>query len=898
MYALKETRHQAASSSDTPLFVTNESCTRESAGGKGANLARLQSLGYRVPNWFSLTPAAFWSALSDEQTEAIRTAQTFHKVRDVLEDLTIGSALSATIGSLIRQRLGMFKLLAVRSSALDEDGETSSFAGQLDSFLNVIPDDAIDAVKKVWLSAFSERNFEYRRLRELCLTPTPPAVIIQAMVEPKFAGVAFSCEPLSGKRTVAVVTATVGLADGLVSGQVNGQTFLVGENGAVVNNATQQVFTSTKMPEQLAARVAHTARRLRKQMGSEQDIEWALSKGRLYLLQSRPISALPAEQAESQTLWDNSNIGESYHGVTTPLTFSFAQTAYENVYRQFCKMMGVPPKRVSEHADLFPSMIGYANGRIYYNLMNWYRLLSILPGFKSNRNFMEQMMGVKESMPAEVVTEIADRNECSSSLDRAQFIYSTSRTALNLLTLRSTLERFNERFEKALSEVPTDLSVLSLRELTNTYTKLETSLLTKWDAPLLNDFFAMIFYGVLKKLCTQWCGDVDGTLQNSLVCDLSGVISTAPARMLEELAELVRQDEALHAHLRAEPHYSGTITLKGSRVPFSSPNSTKFDALFNQFLYKFGDRCANELKLESPTLNDEPEKTLSHILALASGDAGELSTKNPLRIGQTKSYKELIADVGKTLRHKPLKLRTLIYVINNARELIRQRENLRFQRTRLFGTARRIFKQIGVKLSAERLIDSPDDVYFLEVRELLAICNGTSVTGDVRKLVELRRDEYKSNQLKNPLPSRFRTSGSALNNATLNSICESAQPQTRGDSLSISSMTVKGLGCSPGIVRGRIRVLSNPNPEEPLAANDIVVAERTDPGWIAVFARASGLLVQYGSLLSHSAIVSRELGVPAIVSIDGVTTWLKDGDYVEMNGSTGVVRKISTISSP
>ena len=161
--------------------------------------------------------------------------------------------------------------------------------------------------------------------------------------------------------------------------------------------------------------VATLARDASRHFGRPQDIEWAIdgsgttsrqrqSAGTLYLLQSRPITTLAhaADPDADLAIWDNSNIVESYSGVTTPLTFSFASEIYQGVYRQFCRLMGVPDRVVAEEDDTFRNMLGLIRGRLYYNLLNWYRVLALLPGFTVNRKFMEQMMGVRESLPESV----------------------------------------------------------------------------------------------------------------------------------------------------------------------------------------------------------------------------------------------------------------------------------------------------------------------------------------------------------------------------------------------------------------------------------------------------------------------------------------------------------------
>ncbi|NJO75309.1 MAG: hypothetical protein HC833_17005 [Leptolyngbyaceae cyanobacterium RM1_406_9] len=221
------------------------------------------------------------------------------------------------------------------------------------------------------------------------------------------------------------------------------------------------------------------------------------------------------------------------------------------------------------------------------------------------------------------------------------------------------------------------------------------------------------------------------------------------------------------------------------------------------------------------------------------------------------------------------------WVLKNARERVRDRENLRFERTRLFGRVRQIFVELGKRFYGQDWLNSPRDIFYLELNEILGLIDGTSTCTNLKGLVALRQAEFERyRQL--PAPSdRFETHGIVYQNPFQP---KTAAKPTSGDSL-------QGMGCCPGIVRAPVQVITDPRRAN-LRRGCILVAERTDPGWIMLFPAAAGLLVERGSLLSHSAIVAREMGIPAIVSIPNVTQWLKDGDWVEMDGSTGIIRRI------
>ena len=222
--------------------------------------------------------------------------------------------------------------------------------------------------------------------------------------------------------------------------------------------------------------------------------------------------------------------------------------------------------------------------------------------------------------------------------------------------------------------------------------------------------------------------------------------------------------------------------------------------------------------------------------------------------------------------------------MNNARFTVRNRENLRFERTRLFGRVREIFLRIGYILTSMNVIDEKRDIFYLEVDEVLYYIDGKSTTNNLRELIAIRKAKYIEYNEKSP-DERFYSYG-AVNIGNI-----FKRESTIRDKGKETILELKGIGASPGKVIGSVRVIKDPTNAK-LEQGEILVAEYTDPGWIMLFPAASGILVERGSLLSHSAIVSRELGIPAVVGITGLIDNLHDGDMVEFDGTTGIVRKI------
>lgn len=836
------------------LFPTDPHLPPDRLGGKARSLYALQHSAtgeFPIPEWFVVSPEAFLAGQGVALTE------------------TVKAELSAAIARLCPQG----ELVAVRSSAVEEDGVTLSFAGQLESYLFVPPDQVGDRTVQVWNSATSDRLLAYRREHGLTEPPPPPAVLVQRMVDAEVAGVAFSANPITHQRSVAVVSAVRGVGEVLVSGESDADTWTVSRDGEITSTQLQDpanpVLTPAKVRE-----IAQLARRAERHFARPQDIEWAIAQGQLYLLQSRPITTLRGQPDPDDRLviWDNSNIAESYGGITTLLTFSFARRAYEAVYREFCRMMGVSEGAIAQHGSTFRCLLGLVQGRIYYNLLNWYRVLALLPGFQVNRRFMEQMMGVKEALPTDVLATLQQATAQDKFRDSLRLVKTLLGLVKNYLTLPRQIRRFYSRLDEALSLPADSLDTLRAEELVAHYQDLERQLLTRWDAPLVNDFFAMIFYGVLRKLTAAWCGDTAGTLQNDLISGEGGMVSAEPARRIQQMAHTAAQSPALVTLLQR-----GAL----SEIRAELPAFPTFQAQYADYLAKFGDRCLEELKLESPTLQDDPLMLLRSVGSLAAVESQRSDkTEPPVASSQPSLRHRAETQVRQSLQFSPLKRLLFYWVLQNARARVRDRENLRFERTRVFGRVRRIAAELGRRFYAEDWLDDPRDVFYLELDELFGTLDGTATCHDLKGLVRVRRADFDRYRELPPPGDRLQIPTS-----------QPASPPT----LQLVN-TLQGLGCCPGLVRAPVQVITDPKTAV-LKPGRILVAERTDPGWIMLFPAAAGVLVERGSLLSHAAIVAREMGIPAIVSIPGITTALQTGDWVEMDGSTGTILRVAAVEA-
>jgi rifampicin phosphotransferase len=866
--------------------------TASELGGKGYGLARLQAEGFLVPEWFAVSPQAFEDSLNDRQRGAFK-AGDFYEIRSVIEVVVLNPGVLAELNAALRQLSDNGVHYAVRSSAAEEDSINRSFAGQLESYLGVPAHDVAEKATAVWRSGFSERILAYRcgKDRELA-SKEAPTVVVQRMIDAQSAGVAFSADPVSGRRGIVVISAVFGLGIALVGGESDADVYEIDRFGnilrVVVATKKTRIGRDTAAPGEVSPRdipseeqnarvltdaqardIAALARKICRRMGRPQDIEWAIEDGNIYVLQTRPITTmrdLPDPDAE-RSIWDNSNITESYSGITTPLTFSFALTAYEAVYRELCRILKVADRKIAAHEQILRHMLGLVRGRIYYNLLNWYRMLALLPGFTVNRRFMEQMMGVKEPLPADIAKELSTANVWERFRDAWQLGRMLGAVVWNCFALRQTTERFYSRLNRALADPVPALADMRADELAQYYHTFLGQILTRWDAPLLNDLFTMMFHGLLRQFSQRWLQGGD-ELANELVRVQGGMISLEPATRLREMARIAARDLKLVEILRrGEPAES----LRAIRL---IPDLAQ---RYDEYLSKFGERCLEELKLESATLHDDPSLLLRTIGELTQGIAA-----GRVPDSQVCSAASAEQRVNTELRRHPFRRLVFKWILRNAREGIRTRENLRFERTRVFGRVRRIFVEIGSRLHALDLLDNARDIFYLQVEEVLGFIKGTAATTNLKELIALRKREFQQMRGEPTPADRFETH---------EPVYQGNQFRASAQKLSNLGEERRGLGSCPGIVRGRVRLIKDAPSAAP-PAGSILVAERTDPGWVMLFAGAAGLVVERGSLLSHSAIVSREMGIPSVVSVLGVTEWLHEGDLVEIDGGKGIVRRL------
>lgn len=903
-------------------FKDDPSLFSQYGGGKARNLAKLSRMGAPVPPWFCVSTEVYRFFIQENNLESLvrvdpktskdQLAEIAARIEESFLNAVISKEVHQAVWDEVSKNLGGdAALLAVRSSGLDEDSAQHSFAGQFSSYLFQRGERAVfESLRRCWASGFSERALAYRIERGIPLDSIQVGVVIQQMVDGESAGVAFSRNPMRPlDRDSLVISSVYGLGEGLVSGELDADHFNVdrksleihsqivkkevafrrNEKGGLIQAPIPESLQSiSSLSGEQVKEIARMAIHLEESLRGPQDCEWVYAQGKLYWVQTRPVTSLPKDSMFDETLnsrtpilWDNSNIIESFCGVTSPLTFSHVSRAYRQVYLQFCELMGVPEEVVRKHEPTFRNMLGLIRGRVYYNLGSWYQMLFLFPGTASNKGFMETMMGVKQGLKP----EIASLFDFTKNPPRYSFFLKIRLlvlTLLRVLRVRGIIERFNsevgEIYRKAYQ---TRFQDMSLQQQLDYYFMLEREILGRWKAPIISDTRCMVYFGLLKSLTAKWIGKGDEfiSLQNDLLCGQGDLASTEPTRALMKIASEVDSGDPTFRQwfVRSSPQEAWQGLAEGGR-------SHKILERFRDFLDRYGFRCMNELKLEEHDLHDNPCFAIDSVIRY-------VKMKN-YSIEEMEKRERVIRDRAEKLALGKLSpLRRWVYwkILDRARIAVKDREDLRFMRTKTFGVTRRLFRAIGTNLHKMDLIDNPEDIFYLTTDEVVSFNEGRALSLDFRKFVTLRKAEFEEYKRTPPPPDRLITLGAAglyLRNPQI-----LAQSDLLAAELPKSDdpNTLIGTPCCPGAIEGVVRVVKDPEDAVGLEG-EILVTERTDPGWVPLFPSCSGLLIERGSLLSHSAVVARELGLPTIVGISGgLLKRLKTGQRVRMDATRGVV---------
>lgn len=787
---------------------------------------------------------------------------------------------------------------AVRSSGVDEDGATASFAGQHHTTIGARSADDVRAAIARCQESFQGKNAQaYRRARGLHQSTSTAsgsiggAVIVQRLIEPDVAGVAFSVDPDDGANVV-VIAACYGFGEGVVADRVAADTIRVAADDRVtadVEAKTMQLVlrdsdvVEVAVPAALhnvpaldddnARLLAKHVRALALRCGHAVDVEWTWRRDSGFaFVQVRPITTRATATkpaAPIRYLFDTSNIAESYPGVTSPLTFSHIKLAYTTAYEASAKLCGVPDDEIAGRHRAFATLLARIDGRVHYHLPSWFAVLALYPGYDKNRQLMLDMMG------ADGLTDGA-----SSSLIPTAPARSTWRRIAMALRMTSTFRRrhqivrdFETTMARELAPLEhTDWRSVDADDVVARWHEIRHRLLHGWQAPLLADFLAMLLHGQLRALCAK--RGVDDVTIADLFAG-ADIPSVAPAQALLALAQQIAARPTLRSTFVASTPTTALQLLL---------DDVRAGAAFALFLARFGARAMHELKLEQPTWRDDPLFVVRQLQDLVRHQPATVVVdehSDPLAGGRRRA-----ATAEMIVRQNLSQVQRLWFgrLLAAARIWTAQREAMRYARARTFAVLRSMALRLGDALVEGGHLDDRRDVFFLEHDELTGVFDGTATSWNLRGLVGLRRAEDARSAKVTPPDRRHATRGVIFGDD------EAATESVARPGAAVGG-AVRGIPVVRGRVQGPAKLVTSANDAVGVPGH-VLVCPRTDPGFVALFPGARALVVERGSPLSHCAIVARELGLPTIVNARGIVAAVEAAGahaVVDVDASAGTV---------
>uniref|UniRef100_A0AAU2UWE4 Rifampicin phosphotransferase n=1 Tax=Streptomyces sp. NBC_00003 TaxID=2903608 RepID=A0AAU2UWE4_9ACTN len=864
-------------------------------GGKGAHLGGLSRIdGIRVPGGFCVTTDAFRRILAEapsiderldqlsrltqfsevqfnevqsseahfreegDDREAVRTLSA--QIRRTIEEIAIPDDLAAEITSAL-SRFGEETAYAVRSSATAEDLPTASFAGQQDTYLNVVgPAAVLQHISRCWASLFTERAVTYRRRNGIDHRTVDMAVVVQEMVFPQAAGILFTADPVTGNRKVATVDAGFGLGEALVSGLVNPDVVKVRDGEVVAKTiaakqravhalpggGTREVAIDAQRQEQPAltdaqvVRLVQLGRRIEAHFGSPQDIEWCLADDGFQIVQSRPITTLfpiPASDDQENHVYVSVGHQQMMTDPMKPLGLSMWQlTAMVPMHEAGGRLFVDVTQRLASPASRagLLDLIGRGDPLVRDALETVLDQNGFVPSLPDTGPGGPPSAGV--SAPAEpdpaIVTELIERSEASlAALER------DIRTKTGPALFDFLLEAFEEH-KRVLTEPPNFQAIMAGMEA------------TWW----LND-----------KL-EEWLGEKNAA--DTLTLSAPDNITSEMGLALLDVADVIRPRSEVVAFLQGVEDIGYDAFL--DELAKIEGGAEARDAI-EAYLDRYGMRCVGEIDITRPRWRERPTTLVPVILDnVRNFEPG--AAERRFEQGRQKAEKKE-QDVLSRLRALPdgdQKADETKRMIDQVRTFIGYREYPKYGIVSRYFVYKRALLEEADRLVEAGVLPDREDIYYLTFQELHDVVRSNQVDG---RLIQQRKDAFRAYQALTP-PRVLTSDGEALTGAY------------RRDDVPAGALV--GLPVSAGTIEGRARVVLD-MADADLEAGDILVTPFTDPSWSPLFVSIAGLVTEVGGLMTHGAVIAREYGLPAVVGVEQATRLIRDGQRIRVHGTDGYI---------
>jgi len=892
-------------------------------GGKGANLGEMTRAGFPVPPGFCITTSGYRDFISEsgEMDELLdlldrlrpdppdEISRLGKRIRDHLLTVPMPRTIKSSIIDAWKV-VGEEQAYAVRSSATAEDLPTASFAGQQETYLNVKgADQLLQAVRKCWISLFTDRAILYRMKNGFGHRSVYLSIVVQQMVYPDVSGLMFTADPVTGHRNIISIDASFGLGEALVSGIVSADSYQVlkgrivkkqiaekkkaiypaAEGGTKIKELAPELQNKQALSDDKILDLARLGQRIEKhycpehgleqlpergierlpgwgtEQCLEQDIEWCLAGDTFYILQSRPITSLyPVPDVHDNKLH---------------IFFSFAHLQM--------MMDAMKPMGISIFQGVFPfgkdpasfpnSVIVEAGDRLFFDVTLLLYSKFLRKYFTWKITILDELMG---NALEKIVTSEAFQQEAEANKGAAKQLFRLFKPMLPLylkgvpiiinnlffLDPSGIIERATVSPEQTINRYRDSIMQVSGVERINRVRESMGNLLQDLNDSMMYVPLPFIVLPAASRLTRRWLGedlDVD-TLSKSPPGNVTGEMGL----MIGDLADTVRRyPEVEHYLERAEDgtFYQGLSKVKGGDA---------FEIELNRFMELYGMRCPGEIDISNLRWREAPTllvpSIINHMKSNAPGEHRERFSQ-----GQ-KEAQEYVQKLLERIRNTPagrLKTGFMARLLSIYRNSAGLREFPKYLIVRFFDIYRQAILAEAQSLHEREILEREEDVFYLHLDELSALLENRSGE-DVRCLIDFRKRAHEQYQKMTP-PRVVTSEGEVITGA-------------RSD-VEAPKGALIGTPVSAGVAEGYVKVVLKPE-EAKLNKGDILVAPFTDPGWTPLFYSAQALVVEIGGMMTHGSVIAREYGIPAVVGIENVTKILKDGQYVRVDGTRGFVQ--------
>lgn len=889
-------------------------------GGKGLNLAKLAQAGFPVPGGFIVTTVGYdafvqsaglagWMAgevAAIDTTDLNALATLSDCIRARFQESAVPVALAETIRETYAS-LGKPKV-AVRSSATAEDLPDFSFAGQQDTFLNVLGDEPLlKAVVECWSSLWTARAIGYRARNGIDQSAVSLAVVVQAMVQSDTSGVLFTANPLSGRRTETAIDAIYGLGEALVSGQVEPDHYVVetatgrivektlgakatvirGVDGGGTVTETADAAKQQALSDGEIAAVTALGKRVAEFYASPQDIEWGYADGTLHLLQSRAITSLfPVPELPADANPDELRVYFSFgavQGMLDPMT-PLGRDVIKGVFIGGGTLLGF-----HGYAPESQKVMYEAGGRLWANL-------TPLLNNKRGRKLISGAIGAVEPGAAtaikRLVTEPGRLPEPGPLRPEA---------------LRRLVRFFVPALGVALKSIarPDENRAVAQKIITDTIARLtaqaQTANSMREQVQLLEDvtftaFTVMIPHlmprilagmaglrglTVLAEGLTETDPSITGQTAMDVTRGLPHNVTTEMDLSLWTVAQVVRDDSASAARFAQSAAPALAADYLAGTLPYPA------QAAIAGFMDRYGMRGLAEIDFGRPRWREQPAQVMQMVQNYLRIDDPAMAPDAVFRRAEQAAeatVERMVAAAQRTGRLGAVKARLIRGMAYRVRALAGLRESPKFMIIRLFGLARQAILQMGERLAEAGVLAQAEDIVFLRMAELrkLAANDPAQTDGRVwRTLVAQRRHEYDRELGRRQVPRMILSDGTAFYDGFGGGVAgKEGKEGKEGEGVLLGSPV------SAGVVEGAVRIVLDPYTAN-LHPGEILVCPGTDPAWTPLFLSAGGLITEVGGMMTHGSVVAREYGIPAVVGVHKATERLQTGQRVRIDGSSG-----------